>query len=129
AHRRRHRGRRTGVSHVDRHASTRGRARDQAELQPILPITLAGLPTARTPAGRSSITTEPAPTTVSLPIRTPGLTITPAPRETLSPMLTGEAAAHLSRLGAACTGKVSVRIVTPAPTCTSSPTVTSAWSC
>ena len=59
--------------------------------------TRAGFPTASTPAGRSWVTTAPAPTTVSAPIVTPGQMIAPPPIQTLSPMVIGSAPSHFSR--------------------------------
>ncbi len=71
-------------------AERRGRRRAQSSgvsirsASPISRCTRAGLPWATTPAGRSRVTTAPAPTTVFSPIETPGQTITPAPSQTPS---------------------------------------------
>lgn len=54
-----------------------------------LRITLAGFPTATAPAGMSLTTTDPAPTTASSPMVTPGQTITPPPSQTLLPIVMG----------------------------------------
>src|SRR3954454_17851746 len=61
---------------------------------PISRTTRAGTPIATTPAGRSRVTTAPAPTTVSLPIVTPGQTMTPPASQTLSAMVIGCRAIH-----------------------------------
>src|SRR5439155_5030930 len=50
--------------------------------------TRAGTPAATAPSGRSSVTTAPAPTTTSLPMRTPSRTFAPAPSHTLRPRAT-----------------------------------------
>ncbi len=42
-------------------------------------------------AGRSLVTTAPAPTTVLSPMLTPGQTITPPPSQTVDPMVMGSA--------------------------------------
>src|SRR5438552_5902679 len=47
--------------------------------------TRAGTPTATAPAGRSSVTTAPAPTTTWWPMVTPSMTFAPAPSHTFSP--------------------------------------------
>src|SRR5699024_6617236 len=86
-------------------------------------MTLAGFPTATTFAGRSRVTTAPAPTTVFCPILTPGQTITPPPSHTLSPMVMGWAASHLSRRCCGSMGCVGVSSCTFGPICTSAPTV------
>ena len=51
--------------------------------------TLAGLPTTVAPGATSRVTTAPAPTRASSPIRTPGRMIAPPPIHTLAPMLIG----------------------------------------
>ncbi len=91
-------------------------------------MTRAGLPTATTFAGRSFVTTAPAPTTVFSPIVTPGHTTTPPPSQTLSPMTIGFAASHLSRRGPGSVGCVGVRSWTWVPMRTSSPIVMGATS-
>ncbi len=88
----------------------------------------AGLPTASTPAGRSRTTTEPAPTTVSSPMVTPGQTTTAPPSQTFRPMLIGSALSHRSRRGVGSRGWVAVRSCTPGPSLVSSPIVTGAVS-
>ena len=55
-----------------------------------------GVTSARTPAGRSSLTTLPAPTMDPSPIVTPGRTMVPAPRKTRDPMVTGATIAYPS---------------------------------
>ena len=45
-------------------------------------------PTANTPSGISFVTTDPAPTTLYLPIFTPGITVVPAPIQEPSPICT-----------------------------------------
>ena len=52
-------------------------------------ITFAGAPAAITPAGRSRVTTEFAPTTVRSPIVTPPVTTQFVPNQQLSPIFTG----------------------------------------
>ncbi len=52
-------------------------------------MTFAGAPAATTPAGRSFVTTEFAPTTVLSPIVTPPVTTQFVPNQQLSPILTG----------------------------------------
>src|SRR6478735_8606605 len=91
-------------------------------------ITRAGLPTATTFAGRSRVTTAPAPTTVFSPMLTPGHTTTPPPSHTLSPIVIGAAPSHFSRRGPGSTGWVGVSSCTFGPICTSSPIVTVATS-
>ena len=54
------------------------------------------------------MTTDPAPTTVSSPIVTPGSTITPPPSQTLSPTVIGSAYSHPARRGPGSTGWVAV---------------------
>ena len=51
----------------------------------------AGLPTTTAPAGTSSVTIDPAPTTAPLPIRTPSKTTALAPIKTSSSKITGVA--------------------------------------
>ena len=46
----------------------------------------AGTPSATAPAGTSCVTTAPAPITAFRPIRTPSVTIAPAPSQTPSSM-------------------------------------------
>ena len=67
-------------------------------------MTRAGLPTATTLAGRSRVTTEPAPTTVFSPMETPGQTIEPPPSQTLSAMLMGRASSRPERRMAGSSG-------------------------
>ncbi len=94
----------------------------------IVRTTRAGLPTATTSAGRSRVTTAPEPTTVLAPMVTPGRTIAPPPSHTLSPMVMGLAASHLSRRRPGSTGWVGVSSWTLGPICTSSPMVIGATS-
>ncbi len=77
--------------------------------------TRAGLPTAITFAGRSRVTTEPAPTTVLSPIVTPGQTITPPPSHTLSPSVIGRPPSSLSRRGCGSIGWIGVSSCTDGP--------------
>src|SRR5690606_14661160 len=83
--------------------------------------TLAGLPTATTPAGRSRLTTAPAPTTVSSPIVIPGSTITPPPSHTFAPIVIGSAASHFARRSSGSSGCVGVSSCTFGPIWVSSP--------
>ncbi len=76
----------------------------------------------------SRVTTEPAPITLSSPMRTPGQTITPPPSQTLSPMVIGRAASSLSRRGCGSMGCVGVRSCTFGPIWQSSPMVIAATS-
>ena len=59
-------------------------------------------------AGKSLVTTAPAPTTVFLPIVIPGRTMTPPPSHALLLMVIGFAASHLARRGSGATGCVGV---------------------
>src|SRR5690606_12440620 len=67
-----------------------------------------GLPTATQLAGRSLVTTLPAPTTVFSPMLTPGQTIAPPPSQTPSPMMMGSADSKPARRWAASSGCVAV---------------------
>src|SRR5436305_195328 len=75
---------------------------------PIRRWTLAGAPNATTPAGRSRVTTAPAPTTVSSPIVTPGQTMAPPPSQTLSPRVIGRPYSHTRRRGPGSSGRGAV---------------------
>lgn len=55
----------------------------------ILRITRQGTPAAKLSDGMSRVTTLPAPMTQLSPIVTPGQTVTFAPNQQLSPMMTG----------------------------------------
>ena len=90
------------------HAGARYRRSPRHRVHQIALITRAGLPTATTLAGRSLLTTEPAPTTVLSPMVTPGQTMTPPPSHTLSPIVIGLAASQLARRGSGSTGWVGV---------------------
>src|SRR5258706_9412633 len=79
-------------------------------------ITRAGLPTAITLAGKSLVTTAPAPTTVFSPMLIPGRMIAPPPSQTLSPIVIGLADSHFARRAAASPGWVAVRNCTLGPT-------------
>ena len=57
------------------------------------------------------------------PIETPAQTMTPPPSHTLSPIVIGSAASHLSRRGPGSTGCVGVSSWTFGPIWTSSPMV------
>jgi len=72
-------------------------------------LTRAGTPKATTSAGKSRVTTEPAPTTVLSPMVTPGHTITPAATQTLSPSAMGCAYSQPFRRGSGSIGCVAVR--------------------
>jgi hypothetical protein len=71
-------------------------------------ITRQGLPTAITFAGKSRVTTLPAPTTVFAPIVTPGQTTALPPSQTPSPITTGRAYSIPERLALASIGCVAV---------------------
>ena len=78
-------------------------------------ITRHGLPAARTPSGRSRVTTLPAPMTALEPIRTPGRMSAPPPTHTSEPISMGLP----NSLPRRCTGVEGVhrgvRIWTPGP--------------
>ncbi|HBN09961.1 MAG TPA: acetyltransferase [Cyanobacteria bacterium UBA8530] len=57
----------------------------------IFPIRRAGTPATTEPGGKERVTTALAPTTVWWPILTPLQITTPAPSQTLFPILTGAA--------------------------------------
>src|SRR3954452_16549648 len=103
----RHERRGDGEGHAVWSLGGSGRyAEPEEDRWPSCRITLAGLPTATTSAGRFRTTTEPAPTTVLSPMLTPGHTITPPPSHTLSPIVIGSAASHFARRSAGCGGWV-----------------------
>lgn len=68
----------------------------------------AGLPTATTLAGRSLVTTLPAPTTVFTPMVTPGSTVTLPPSHTLSPRTMGAARSQSVRRSSGARGWMAV---------------------
>ena len=102
----------TIVSRVGAHLKGRLAGTTTESPGPISRSTLAGDPTATTPAGRSRVTTAPAPTTVFSPIVTPGHTIAPPPSQTLSAIVIGSAASQPSRRGSGSIGCVAVRSCT-----------------
>src|SRR3954465_7805536 len=95
---------------------------------PIPRPTRAGTPIATTPAGRSRVTTAPAPTTVCSPIVTPGQTITPALNQTLSPTTIGLADSQPIRRGSGSIGWVAVMNWTREATWQAAPILTGATS-
>jgi hypothetical protein len=74
------------------------------------------------------VTTLPAPTTVSLPMLTPGQTMTPLPSQAPSPIEIGCALSQRSRRCSGSSGWAAVSSWTPVAICTSSPIVTGAQS-
>src|SRR3982750_2078026 len=63
------------------------------------PFTVAGMPKAMAPGGRSFVTTAPAPTIQPSPITTPPSTVTPAPSQTSRPMCVGRRTSGWERMG------------------------------
>src|SRR5690606_19250492 len=88
----------------------------------------AGFPATNTPDGTSRVTTDPAATTLSRPIVTPGITITPPPIHTLSSIIMGRPPSHPALRGSASKGCVGVSNCTFGPIRTSSPIVIAATS-
>ena len=94
-------------------------AQDQDLAQAISRITRHGVPRQRWPAGRSFVTTLPAPTTASAPMLTPGHTITPVASHAPSPIVTGRAVSVPRRRSAESSGWSAVSRCTLGPIWTS----------
>lgn len=70
-------------------SSSAGQAAIFAMRSLVRPITFAGTPPTTEPAGTDFVTTAPAATTESEPMRTPGMSVALAPMKHRSPTVTG----------------------------------------